>query len=90
MIISRTPYRISFFGGGTDYPGRYMKHGGAVLATVGLGVWLIGPRLAPLLGTVSWWIDTAVAGSSPRARGRRSPAGRSPRRTPCRTGWSRR
>lgn len=33
MIISRTPYRISFFGGGTDYPGWYMKHGGAVLAT---------------------------------------------------------
>lgn len=33
MIISRTPYRISFFGGGTDYPGWYSKHGGAVLAT---------------------------------------------------------
>ncbi len=33
MIISRTPYRISFFGGGTDYPGWYLKHGGAVLAT---------------------------------------------------------
>lgn len=33
MIISRTPYRISFFGGGTDYPGWYQKHGGAVLAT---------------------------------------------------------
>ena len=33
MIISRTPYRISFFGGGTDYPSWYDKHGGAVLAT---------------------------------------------------------
>jgi D-glycero-alpha-D-manno-heptose-7-phosphate kinase len=33
MIISRTPYRISFFGGGTDYPAWYLKHGGAVLAT---------------------------------------------------------
>ncbi len=33
MIITRTPYRISFFGGGTDYPGWYRKHGGAVLAT---------------------------------------------------------
>jgi D-glycero-alpha-D-manno-heptose-7-phosphate kinase len=32
MIISRTPYRISFFGGGTDYPGWYLNHGGAVLA----------------------------------------------------------
>jgi D-glycero-alpha-D-manno-heptose-7-phosphate kinase len=33
MIISRTPYRISFFGGGTDYPAWYQEHGGAVLAT---------------------------------------------------------
>jgi D-glycero-alpha-D-manno-heptose-7-phosphate kinase len=33
MIISRTPYRISFFGGGTDYPGWYREHGGATLVT---------------------------------------------------------
>lgn len=33
MIISRTPFRISFFGGGTDYPAWYLRHGGAVLAT---------------------------------------------------------
>jgi D-glycero-alpha-D-manno-heptose-7-phosphate kinase len=33
MIISRTPFRVSFFGGGTDYPIHYKKHGGAVLAT---------------------------------------------------------
>ena len=33
MIISRTPYRISFFGGGTDYPDWYLKHGGSVLGT---------------------------------------------------------
>lgn len=33
MIISRTPFRISFFGGGTDYPAFYDKHGGAVLST---------------------------------------------------------
>jgi D-glycero-alpha-D-manno-heptose-7-phosphate kinase len=33
MMISRTPFRISFFGGGTDYPAWYRKHGGAVLAT---------------------------------------------------------
>ena len=32
MIISRTPYRVSFFGGGTDYPAWYRQHGGAVLA----------------------------------------------------------
>ena len=33
MIICRTPYRVSFFGGGTDYPAWYLNHGGAVLAT---------------------------------------------------------
>jgi D-glycero-alpha-D-manno-heptose-7-phosphate kinase len=33
MIISRTPFRISFFGGGTDYPVWYKEHSGAVLAT---------------------------------------------------------
>ena len=33
MIISRTPFRISFFGGGTDYPVWYKKNGGAVLST---------------------------------------------------------
>ena len=32
MIICRTPFRLSFFGGGTDYPGWYRQHGGAVLA----------------------------------------------------------
>lgn len=32
MIISRTPFRISFFGGGTDYPVWYKDHSGAVLA----------------------------------------------------------
>src|SRR5207245_5231420 len=32
LIICRTPFRISFFGGGTDYPAWYRKHGGAVLA----------------------------------------------------------
>lgn len=33
VIISRTPFRISFFGGGTDYPVWYEKNGGAVLST---------------------------------------------------------
>jgi D-glycero-alpha-D-manno-heptose-7-phosphate kinase len=33
MIISRTPFRVSFFGGGTDYPDWYREHGGAVLST---------------------------------------------------------
>ena len=33
MIISRTPHRVSFFGGGTDYPGYYLEYGGKVLGT---------------------------------------------------------
>lgn len=33
MIITSTPLRVSFFGGGTDYPVWYREHGGSVLAT---------------------------------------------------------
>lgn len=33
MIITKTPFRISFFGGGTDFPIWYTQNGGAVLST---------------------------------------------------------
>lgn len=33
MIITQTPFRISFFGGGTDYPEFYEEHGGSVIST---------------------------------------------------------
>ena len=33
MIITQTPVRISFLGGGTDYPVHFRKHGGATLVT---------------------------------------------------------
>jgi len=33
MVITSTPLRVSFFGGGTDYPMWYREHGGSVLAT---------------------------------------------------------
>ena len=33
MIVSRTPFRISFFGGGTDFPIWYNKHGGSVISS---------------------------------------------------------
>jgi D-glycero-alpha-D-manno-heptose-7-phosphate kinase len=33
MIISKTPFRLSFFGGGTDYEGWFSQHGGSVLST---------------------------------------------------------
>jgi D-glycero-alpha-D-manno-heptose-7-phosphate kinase len=33
MIISKTPYRISFFGGGSDYPEWYNQFGGEVISS---------------------------------------------------------
>ncbi|MEW6680275.1 MAG: kinase, partial [bacterium] len=33
MVISKTPHRISFFGGGTDYPSFYLENEGKVLGT---------------------------------------------------------
>jgi D-glycero-alpha-D-manno-heptose-7-phosphate kinase len=33
MVITRTPFRISFFGGGSDYPAYYRHYGGSVLST---------------------------------------------------------
>lgn len=33
MIITRTPFRMSFFGGGTDMPDFFNEHGGSVIST---------------------------------------------------------
>ena len=33
MIITKTPFRMSFFGGGTDMPDFFLKYGGSVLST---------------------------------------------------------
>lgn len=33
MVITKTPFRVSFFGGGTDYPAWFEENGGAVLST---------------------------------------------------------
>ena len=33
MIITKTPFRMSFFGGGTDMPSFFNKYGGAVIST---------------------------------------------------------
>lgn len=33
MIITQTPFRMSFFGGGTDFPSFYKEHGGAVISS---------------------------------------------------------
>src|SRR5579859_1863786 len=50
MIITRTPFRISFFGGGTDYPRWHNWNGGAVLgATINKYCW-IAARLPTRFG----------------------------------------
>lgn len=49
MIISRTPFRISFFGGGTDFPAYFRQQGGAVLAsTIDKYCYISVHQLAPL------------------------------------------
>lgn len=51
MIISKTPFRISFFGGGTDYPAYYQEHGGAVLSTsFDKYCWISVRELPPFFG----------------------------------------
>lgn len=47
MIITATPLRISFFGGGTDYPAWYREHGGSVLSTTINKCCYISCRLLP-------------------------------------------
>ncbi len=48
MIISRTPFRISFFGGGTDYPVWYEEHGGISLnATINKYCFITARYLPP-------------------------------------------
>jgi len=47
MVISRTPTRISFFGGGTDFPEWYQENGGAVLSTTINKYSYISCRLLP-------------------------------------------
>ncbi len=48
MIITRTPFRISFFGGGTDYPAYYHEHGGLALsATINRYCYITCRKLPP-------------------------------------------
>lgn len=51
MAISRTPYRVSFFGGGTDYPSWFERHGGSVLSmAVNKYCYVSGRHLPPFFG----------------------------------------
>jgi D-glycero-alpha-D-manno-heptose-7-phosphate kinase len=51
MAISRTPYRVSFFGGGTDYPTWFQRHGGSVLSmAVNKYCYVSGRHLPPFFG----------------------------------------
>ncbi len=48
MIISRTPYRLSLFGGGTDYNEWYEEHGGLIVgSTFNKYCWITLRKLPP-------------------------------------------
>src|SRR5262245_34170508 len=48
MIITRTPVRVSFLGGGTDYPSHFTRHGGRTLGVaINKYSYLMVKRLAP-------------------------------------------
>jgi len=64
MVISRTPFRMSFFGGGTDYPAWYLKEGGSVInATINKYCYITCRRFPPFFSVkhrVVWsHIETA-------------------------------
>ncbi len=58
MIIARTPYRVSFFGGGTDYPDWFKENGGAILGTsIAYYCYIHGRELPPFFNhkyLISW------------------------------------
>ena len=64
MIITKTPYRISFFGGGTDYPEWYLKNGGAVLsAAIDKFIYISCRKLPPFFNhkyRIAWSINETV------------------------------
>ena len=47
MIISRTPFRISYFGGGTDFPSWYQENEGKVISTTINKYCYINTRILP-------------------------------------------
>jgi D-glycero-alpha-D-manno-heptose-7-phosphate kinase len=52
MVVCRAPFRVSFFGGGSDYPTWYTREGGAVLSTaIDKYIYITCRYLPPFLGT---------------------------------------
>lgn len=50
MLVSRSPLRVSFLGGGSDYPEHYLKHSGAVLGiAISDSTYVSGIRIDPTL-----------------------------------------
>ena len=51
MVITKTPYRVSLFGGGTDYPQWYREHGAQILAsTINKYCYVLARFMPPFLG----------------------------------------
>ena len=60
MIITKTPFRISFFGGGTDYPIWYNKHGGKTISsTIDKYSYIVLKKLPNFL-TINLELDTST------------------------------
>ena len=52
IVMCRAPFRVSFFGGGSDYPEWYRHEGGAVLSTaIDKYIYITCRYLPPFLGT---------------------------------------
>ena len=53
MIITKTPFRMSFFGGGTDMEEYFKEHGGAVLSTTFDKYCYVNVRHLPPFSTIA-------------------------------------
>lgn len=54
MFVCKTPYRVSFFGGGSDYPRWFNKHSGEVIgSSIDKYSYLITKRVKPQLYTTN-------------------------------------
>src|SRR5258708_40293515 len=63
MVIASTPLRISFFGGGTDYPVWFRQHGGSVLSTTIDKCWFGQPQ--PPTNYADWCSREYLDSSAP-------------------------
>jgi galactokinase/mevalonate kinase-like predicted kinase len=70
MIIVQTPLRVSFFGGGTDFPSFFQEHGGCVLTTAIDKYIFVTVKRASIVNCASaiprrrWWMNSTTSSTS--------------------------